>query len=144
MEQQGRDSTGTLGLPCRYLSHCCPSRLSHGLLQLAQQLAAVTHMALAWSLSSPHFWSQYQLLSLKHGCEMRISSSVAGIWGIWVPSLSSLMYVNIMQPVGMPYGDHSVHLVPVSGSEGSKTLSWVLQLCCPCSPNHCLWNTRGF
>lgn len=30
------------------------------------------------------------MLFLKHGSETRIFSSVAGIWGTWVPSLSSL------------------------------------------------------
>lgn len=125
----GEEQYRGIGSFLPYLSHCCYSRLSHGPLQLAQQLAAVAHLALAWSLSSPCFWSQYQLFSLKHGSEKRISSSVAGIWGTWVPSLSSLKLTSCKQWACLSE-DHSANPVPVSGSEGSQTLFWVLQLCC--------------
>jgi hypothetical protein len=61
------------------------------------------------------------MLPLKHGSEMRIFSSVAGIWGTWVPCLSSLMLASCKQWAPLSE-DHSANLVPVSGSDSSQTL----------------------
>jgi hypothetical protein len=52
---------------------------------------------------------------------MRIFSSVAGIWGTWVPCLSSLMLASCKQWAPLSE-DHSANLVPVSGSDSSQTL----------------------